>query len=75
MGSFTLKGVPDIILIEPIGDFAVFVGLEVKTKTGKLSSDQILFKKRIERINGFYFLVTNVEEVEKAIKQIHAKTM
>lgn len=60
MGTYAMKGVSDIIVIDDYGG-AIFI--EVKTKRGKLSADQILFKKRCERHNAQYFAVSSVEEV------------
>lgn len=61
MGTYALKGVPDIICIDAYGNF---VGIEVKSARGKLSPDQILFKKRCERHSGQYYVVTTLEELQ-----------
>ncbi len=60
MGTYAMKGVSDIIVISDFGD-AIFI--EVKTPRGKLSADQVLFKKRCERHNAQYYAVSSVEEV------------
>ena len=39
--------------------------LEIKTSTGNQSDDQIKFQKRIESLNGKYYLLRSVEDVKK----------
>ena len=60
MGAYARKGVPDIIAIDKHG---TFVGVECKTPSGKLSPDQILFKKQLERRFGRYIVATSVSDV------------
>lgn len=54
-----MKGTPDIIAV--IG--GKFVGVEVKTPVGRMSADQILFKKRLEANGGVYVLAKSVDDV------------
>lgn len=63
MGTYAMKGVADIIGIDGYG--SVYF-IECKTPRGKLSADQILFKKRCERHNALYIVATCVADVEKA---------
>lgn len=56
---YVMKGTPDIIAIIN----GKFVGIEVKTKTGKMSADQVLFKKRLEANGGVYVLARSVDNV------------
>lgn len=64
--SFTgMKGVPDIICVID----GQFVGIEVKTKTGKQSPDQLLFQKRLERNGGRYYIVRCLEDVKQALAE------
>jgi hypothetical protein len=65
-----MPGQPDIIAIVEVGGFCVTMWLEVKTKTGRQSPDQILFEKRVTSLCGYYFVVRSIEDVEKA----HEKT-
>lgn len=59
-----LKGVPDIIAIVK----GQFVGIEVKTPKGKLSPEQVLFKKRCVRNGGKYLVVKHVDDVDILLK-------
>jgi hypothetical protein len=54
------RGVPDIIVIF----HGLFVGLEVKSPTGKQSDDQKEFERKITRAGGFYHVVRSVEDVQ-----------
>lgn len=63
-GEYALNGVPDIIAILPGG---IFCGLEVKSKTGKPSADQVFFHKRCERLGARYHVVRSVEEAVAAV--------
>lgn len=66
-GEFSLKGVPDIIMILPSG---VFAGIEVKTKTGKQSPDQVLFADRCRRYGAYYLVARSVEDVTLWITEV-----
>ena len=57
------KGLPDIIVIYK----GIFVGLEVKTKTGRQRPTQKDAQAKIERAKGFYFIVRSIEDVEDAL--------
>ena len=61
MGEYALKGVPDIIVVDAYG---LFIGIEVKSSKGKLSPDQLLFKKRLEKKGGIYIVARSVKDVE-----------
>ena len=63
MGTYAMRGAPDLVCIDSYGGF---VGIEVKSKRGKLSPDQILFKKRCERHNAIYIVATSVDDVKDA---------
>lgn len=56
-----LKGVPDILSVIK----GQLVGWEIKTKTGRQSSDQKLFEKRLIRHGGRYFLIRSIDDVKK----------
>ena len=63
--KYAIRGVADIILINK----GKFIGLEVKTKKGKLSKNQEAFKELCEVNRGKYFVVRSVDDVEKLIKE------
>jgi len=63
----SVKGVPDIIGILPTGQF---LGIECKSSVGKMSPEQLIFKKRIEANNGVYILARSVEDVENSLARI-----
>ena len=55
------RGVPDILACSN----GKFIGIEVKTATGRLRPDQIAFKEALELAGGFFILARSVEDVEK----------
>lgn len=59
MSKYSLKGIPDIIVIKD----GMFIGLEVKRPKGKQNPDQIEFQRRCEEKGGKYYVVTNLDEV------------
>lgn len=54
-----LKGVPDIIGVTKKG---MFIGIEIKIED-KQSEDQKAFEKTVRDLNGFYFIIHNLEEL------------
>jgi len=59
MPKHSLRGVPDIILV----DGGHFVGIEVKTRTGRMSPEQREFEKRLSEAGGTYHLVRDVDDL------------
>jgi len=68
MPKYALKGVPDIIMVHR----RAFVGLEVKRPGNGQSEDQKALQKMVESSGGFYYVVTCLEDVIKAIQEINA---
>ena len=60
------KGLPDIIVIYK----GYFVGLEVKTKTGRQRQTQLAAEDKIKKASGFYFVVRSLEDVQRAFKEV-----
>ena len=60
------KGLPDIIVIYK----GYFVGLEVKSKTGRQRQTQLAAEKKILRAKGFYFIVRSLEDVQRAFDEV-----
>lgn len=54
-----LKGVSDLVILCPDKRY---ITVEIKTSTGSQSPEQIIFQKRVESINGNYFLVRSLED-------------
>lgn len=54
-----LKGASDLVILCPDKRY---ITVEVKTSTGSQSPEQIIFQKRVESINGNYFLVRSLED-------------
>ena len=54
-----LKGASDLVILCPNKRY---ITVEVKTSTGSQSPEQIIFQKRVESINGNYFLVRSLED-------------
>jgi len=61
---FHIKGVADIIGVLPDGRF---LAIEVKSKTGKASPEQIEFIKKINFMGGKAFIARSVEDVESEL--------
>ncbi len=61
--KFGRAGVPDITCVIN----GKFVGIEIKTSTGKMSEAQTEAKKAVEVAGGRYFVVRNLEDVQKII--------
>lgn len=71
---FVIKGVPDILIQMTVEEIPVLVTMEVKRpKLGVQSHDQKIFQERQESGNGFYYLVTSVEEAERALSDARSK--
>lgn len=60
MSKWSVKGVPDFILIDDSGHF---VGLEVKRKSGKPSSEQLEFQKRCKEKGAEYYIVKSIDDL------------
>lgn len=60
-----LAGLPDIILIVP--PTGRFVGLEVKSKTGKMREAQIEFMQRLKGAGGGYHVVRSLDDAKNAV--------
>ena len=60
MPKYSMRGVPDIIVIKE----GKFIGLEVKAKSGTLSEGQERFKELCMKHNAEYHTVKNIEDVQ-----------
>ena len=70
----TNKGMADIHATVLVGKIPISVWLEVKTKRGKLSPNQLLFKDSVEAFGGFYYVVRSIEDVESALAEVRQQT-
>ena len=61
MPKYTMKGLPDIIVVKD----GKFIGLEVKTDTGRLSTDQVEFGRAAKNAGARYEVVRSIEDVQK----------
>jgi hypothetical protein len=61
MPKHAKKGVPDICVIKK----GKFIGLEVKSATGRQSDDQKTFELFVTENGGFYYVVRSLEEVRQ----------
>jgi hypothetical protein len=65
---FGIPGQPDIQgLISPSGRY---IGIEVKTKTGKQSDAQKTFQRVVESLGGIFILARSVEDVDRALAEL-----
>lgn len=72
-GNFTKsgrRGSPDIVGVYK----GKFIGIEVKTSTGKQSSDQKEAQTKIEESGGVYLLIRGVDELQVALQALHEPT-
>ena len=58
---YSMKGVGDIVGMTPDGRF---LSVEIKTKTGKPSADQLLFIKRCELNGGLCFVARSLDDIK-----------
>ena len=54
-----LKGTSDLVILCPDKRY---ITVEVKTSTGSQRPEQIIFQKRVESINGDYFIIRSLED-------------
>ena len=54
-----LKGASDLVILCPDKRY---ITVEVKTSTGSQEPAQIIFQKRVESINGDYFVIRSLED-------------
>jgi len=59
----SVKGLPDIIVIQN----GKFIGLEVKTKTGRQRETQKNVQNKIEKVGGEYYIVRSVDDVKRIL--------
>jgi hypothetical protein len=65
---FNPPGTPDIVgLLRPSGRF---VGIEVKSSTGKQRKEQQTMQRVIEAFGGLYVLARSVDDVDRAFAAI-----
>lgn len=62
------KGLPDICVIMP--PHGKFVGLEVKTRVGKVNPNQKDFAMRLTNLGGYYFVVRSLEDAVNALRKV-----
>jgi hypothetical protein len=62
MSKWSIKGVPDIIIIGK--ECGQFIGLEVKRKGGKQSPEQKEFQRRCEELSAEYYVVKSIEDCQ-----------
>ena len=60
-------GCADISLVIP--KHGTFVGLEVKSKNGKIRKEQIAYAKGLTDQGGKYFIVRSVQDAKDAVAQ------
>ena len=61
------KGFPDIILCYR----GTFIGLEVKTETGKQSKEQKWNQRKIIDNGGHYFIVRSLDDVKEILEKLN----
>ena len=71
----TNLGMSDIHAEFMIGGIPVSVWLEVKTSTGKLSSNQKQFRDGARSYGGFYFVVRSIDDVLEAFDDVFSSAI
>lgn len=61
MGEYALKGVPDVLAVTKEGRL---IGIEFKTKTGRLSPDQHFFATRLTDRGGEYHVIRSLADIQ-----------
>ena len=61
MRTASVSGLPDIVAIKD----GIYIGLEVKTATGRQSEEQREIQDRITAAGGLYLVVRSVDDVRK----------
>ena len=69
-GKWHLNGVADILGVLPDG---IFLAIEVKTKTGRLSPHQKQFIEKVRKENGIAFVARCVDDVSKNLESYFNK--
>ena len=64
--KFGVPGAPDIIGLRWPGQF---IGIEVKTGSGRQNPDQVSFQKMIESLGGIYIVARSLACLEKHLHQ------
>lgn len=62
MGEYALKGVPDVLAVDRLGRL---IGIEFKTKTGRLSPDQHFFATRLIDRGGEYHVIRSLADIQE----------
>lgn len=71
--KFILNGTPDVMVCMSIKGIPIFIGMEIKSATGRQSKDQVDFQNRLQnRADGFYFLIRNIDQAEAALKLVRS---
>ena len=68
---YKIKGVSDIIGINTLT--GLFIAIEVKTKTGRVSPDQKWFIDRINASGGLAFVARSIDDVERKLNEQYQK--
>ena len=66
-GKNPMKGFPDVAGVMPCGTGRLFV-VEVKTKTGRLSPEQLKWRELLEAKGVFYVLARSLDDVIAALR-------
>lgn len=74
-------GWPDILIVRPIWPdgyyerakrpIPVLIGLELKSKAGRQSPEQVALATAFEHAGGYYRLARSVEDVEAVLDELH----
>lgn len=66
---FGTPGQPDLMGILTVQGVGVWIGIEVKTATGRQSEAQVKYQQMVERQGGVYLLCRSVEDAVRGVDQ------
>lgn len=67
--TMNTPGCPDIVGWVRVGEHAVFLGIEVKSATGRLRESQAAFRRLLELSGGIYILARSADSAVRAIRE------
>ncbi len=67
--TMNVPGCPDIVGWVRVGERAVFLGIEVKSATGRLRESQASFRRVLEEAGGIYVLARSAPDAARAIRE------
>lgn len=73
--KYQRNGVPDVFILMKCYGLLVWVGMEIKSKTGRQTDSQKEFQRDLEKLigPGYYFIIRSPEEARDALLQVQKR--